>query len=104
MLSTFIRIFTEFVSSTEAVFGSTLSELHQQDKTTIPIFVLQCINHIEKSVENLRSDGLYRISGNAAQIQKIRYEVSFVSNLCFFFSSFICVDTIKAAEVLSSEK
>ncbi|XP_042862271.1 rho GTPase-activating protein 12-like isoform X2 [Penaeus japonicus] len=60
----------------EAVFGSTLSELHQQDKTTIPIFVLQCINHIEKSVENLRSDGLYRISGNAAQIQKIRYEVA----------------------------
>ncbi|XP_063607320.1 serine/arginine repetitive matrix protein 2-like isoform X4 [Penaeus indicus] len=60
----------------EAVFGSTLSELHVQDKTTIPIFVLQCINHIEKSVENLRADGLYRISGNAAQIQKIRYEVA----------------------------
>lgn len=60
----------------EAVFGSTLSELHLQDKTAIPIFVLQCINHIEKSVENLRTDGLYRISGNAAQIQKIRYEVA----------------------------
>ncbi|KAK8731893.1 hypothetical protein OTU49_007317, partial [Cherax quadricarinatus] len=60
----------------ESVFGSTLSELHIQDKTTIPIFVLQCINHIEKSQENLRTDGLYRISGNAAQIQKIRFEVA----------------------------
>ncbi|KAK4320023.1 hypothetical protein Pmani_009092 [Petrolisthes manimaculis] len=60
----------------ESVFGSTLAELHQQDKTAIPIFVLQCINHIEKSDENLQTDGLYRISGNAAQIQKIRFEVA----------------------------
>ncbi|XP_071548060.1 uncharacterized protein [Panulirus ornatus] len=60
----------------ESVFGSTLAELSVQDKTTIPIFVLQCINHIEKSEENLRTDGLYRISGNAAQIQKIRFEVA----------------------------
>ncbi|KAK3879952.1 hypothetical protein Pcinc_015516 [Petrolisthes cinctipes] len=60
----------------ESVFGSTLAELHQQDKTAIPIFVLQCINHIEKSDENLKTDGLYRISGNAAQIQKIRFEVA----------------------------
>ncbi|XP_045585070.1 uncharacterized protein [Procambarus clarkii] len=60
----------------ESVFGSTLAELHIQDKTTIPIFVLQCINHIEKNHENLHTDGLYRISGNAAQIQKIRFEVA----------------------------
>ncbi|XP_042218528.1 uncharacterized protein LOC121863788 isoform X2 [Homarus americanus] len=60
----------------ESVFGSTLAELRVQDKTAIPIFVLQCINHIEKTQENLRTDGLYRISGNAAQIQKIRFEVA----------------------------
>lgn len=52
-----------------------MAELHLQDKTAIPIFVLQCVNHIEKCDENLKTDGLYRISGNAAQIQKIRFEV-----------------------------
>ncbi|XP_068231658.1 uncharacterized protein [Palaemon carinicauda] len=60
----------------EAVFGSTLAELASQDKTGTPLFVLKCINNIEKSEENLRTDGLYRISGNAAQIQKIRYEIA----------------------------
>ncbi|XP_066943333.1 uncharacterized protein [Macrobrachium rosenbergii] len=60
----------------EAVFGSTLAELASQDKTGTPLFVLQCIKNIEKCDENLRTDGLYRISGNAAQIQKIRYEIA----------------------------
>lgn len=57
------------------MFGSTLAELKSQDKTNIPLFVLCCIKNIEKHEENLRTDGLYRISGNAAQIQKIRFEV-----------------------------
>ncbi|XP_063868935.1 uncharacterized protein LOC135104997 isoform X3 [Scylla paramamosain] len=60
----------------ESVFGSTLAELKSQDKTNIPIFVLLCIQNIEKNEENLKTDGLYRISGNAAQIQKIRFEVA----------------------------
>ncbi|XP_045123637.1 rho GTPase-activating protein 12-like isoform X2 [Portunus trituberculatus] len=60
----------------ESVFGSTLAELKSQDKTNIPIFVLLCIQNIEKDEENLKTDGLYRISGNAAQIQKIRFEVA----------------------------
>lgn len=72
-----------FIFSTESVFGSTLAELSAQDKSSIPIFVLQCINHIEKSEDNLRTDGLYRISGNAAQIQKIRFEVSSTLNLYY---------------------
>ena len=67
---------SNLLSLTESVFGSSLTELATQDKTNIPIFVLQCINHIEKSEELLKTDGLYRISGNAAVIQKIRYEVS----------------------------
>ncbi|MPC10106.1 Rho GTPase-activating protein 12 [Portunus trituberculatus] len=63
-------------SEKKSVFGSTLAELKSQDKTNIPIFVLLCIQNIEKDEENLKTDGLYRISGNAAQIQKIRFEVA----------------------------
>lgn len=60
----------------ESVFGSTLAELKSQDKTNTPLFVLCCIKNIEDTEENLETDGLYRISGNAAQIQKIRFEVA----------------------------
>ncbi|XP_076036723.1 uncharacterized protein LOC143022420 isoform X2 [Oratosquilla oratoria] len=59
----------------EAVFGSILTTLCTKDSTDVPLFVLQCIKNIEKSEENLKSDGLYRISGNAAVVQKIRLEV-----------------------------
>lgn len=64
-----------FCLSSESVFGSTLAELTSQEMTKIPIFVLRCIQNIEKDEVNLQTDGLYRISGNAAQIQKIRFEV-----------------------------
>ncbi|KAF2354621.1 Rho GTPase-activating protein domain [Trinorchestia longiramus] len=59
----------------DSVFGNTIAELCKQEKTKSPLFVLQCINAIEKKESNLKTDGLYRISGNAASIQKIRYEV-----------------------------
>lgn len=60
----------------DQVFGSTLGILYQLDKTLVPLFVLQCIKSIEKDEENLKTEGLYRISGNAAVIQKIRFEVA----------------------------
>lgn len=60
----------------DQVFGSTLGILYQLDKTLVPLFILQCIKSIEKNEENLQTDGLYRISGNAAIIQKIRFEVA----------------------------
>ena len=62
----------------DQVFGSTLGLLYQLDKTLVPLFVLQCIKSIEKNEENLKTDGLYRISGNAAVIQKIRFEVRYI--------------------------
>ncbi|KAB7498421.1 Rho GTPase-activating protein 27 [Armadillidium nasatum] len=37
---------------------------------------LQCIKNIEKNKENFKVDGLYRISGNASKIQKIRIEIA----------------------------
>lgn len=79
--------------SPESVFGSTLAELKAQEKTNIPIFVLHCIQHIEKSEENMVTDGLYRISGNAAQIQKIRFEVRklFPDNFLLVFNKSLFV-------------
>ncbi|XP_065349659.1 rho GTPase-activating protein 27-like isoform X6 [Cloeon dipterum] len=63
----------------EPAFGSTLSKLCQSQSPGsngyIPKFVLECINAIEKKPENLKTDGIYRASGNLSQVQKIRLQV-----------------------------
>ncbi|XP_018028074.1 uncharacterized protein LOC108683283 [Hyalella azteca] len=60
----------------DSVFGNSIAELCRQEKTKVPLFVLLCIKAIENKECNLKTDGLYRISGNAARIQRIRYEVA----------------------------
>lgn len=54
------------------VFGCHLATLCAQEKSTVPSFVEKCI----KAVENrgLDIDGLYRVSGNLAVIQKLRFK------------------------------
>ncbi|XP_038591788.1 rho GTPase-activating protein 27 isoform X1 [Micropterus salmoides] len=54
------------------VFGCHLATLCEQEKDTVPSFVVKCI----KAVENrgLDIDGLYRVSGNLAVIQKLRFK------------------------------
>ena len=70
------------------MFGNRLSELcSMKDNIFVPIFILRCINNIERDPENFKVDGLYRISGNAAKIQKIRFEVRVESLLMIFFNS-----------------
>ncbi|XP_056152800.1 rho GTPase-activating protein 15 [Lampris incognitus] len=54
------------------VFGSHLATLCAQEKTTVPRFVQKCIIAVEK--RGLDIDGLYRVSGNLAVIQKLRYK------------------------------
>ncbi|KAF7666210.1 hypothetical protein LDENG_00115840 [Lucifuga dentata] len=56
----------------DSVFGCHLATLCAQEKTTVPSFVEKCI----KAVENrgLDIDGLYRVSGNLAVIQKLRFK------------------------------
>ncbi|XP_078089501.1 rho GTPase-activating protein 12b isoform X3 [Mustelus asterias] len=58
----------------DQVFGCNLNSLCQRENTTIPKFVVMCIDHVEK--EGLNIDGLYRVSGNLAVIQKLRFAVN----------------------------
>ncbi|XP_073346252.1 rho GTPase-activating protein 27 [Pagrus major] len=54
------------------VFGCQLSTLCAQERTTVPSFVEKCIRAVEK--RGLDIDGLYRVSGNLAVIQKLRFK------------------------------
>ncbi|XP_026147109.1 rho GTPase-activating protein 12-like isoform X2 [Carassius auratus] len=58
----------------DLVFGSSLSSLCQRENSTIPHFVSLCIEQVEKN--GLGVDGLYRVSGNLAIIQKLRFAVN----------------------------
>ncbi|XP_072010158.1 rho GTPase-activating protein 12 isoform X8 [Engystomops pustulosus] len=58
----------------DPVFGSSLASLCQRENTTVPTFVRMCIDHIEE--QGLDVDGLYRVSGNLAVIQKLRFAVT----------------------------
>ncbi|XP_077347202.1 rho GTPase-activating protein 12 isoform X9 [Lithobates pipiens] len=58
----------------DQVFGSSLAGLCQRENTTVPNFVKMCIDHIEE--HGLDIDGLYRVSGNLAVIQKLRFAVT----------------------------
>uniref|UniRef100_A0A3B3BHZ7 Rho GTPase activating protein 27 n=1 Tax=Oryzias melastigma TaxID=30732 RepID=A0A3B3BHZ7_ORYME len=56
----------------ENVFGCPLDTLCAHEKTTVPSFVEKCIKAVEK--RGLDIDGLYRVSGNLAVIQKLRFK------------------------------
>ncbi|XP_067308689.1 rho GTPase-activating protein 12a isoform X3 [Pseudorasbora parva] len=58
----------------DQVFGCSLSSLCQREASTVPRFVWMCIEHVEKT--GLGVDGLYRVSGNLAIIQKLRFAVN----------------------------
>lgn len=58
----------------DQVFGCSLSSLCQRENSTIPRFVWMCIEQVEKN--GLGVDGLYRVSGNLAIIQKLRFAVN----------------------------
>lgn len=91
------------LSCAETVFGCHLAHLCAQENTTVPSFVDKCIRAVEKRGEQLPSklnedllfslcaskpqlevaqclftgldiDGLYRVSGNLAVIQKLRFK------------------------------
>ncbi|XP_042643485.1 rho GTPase-activating protein 27 isoform X2 [Tyto alba] len=57
----------------DQVFGCFLQALCERERGTVPRFVLQCIQTVER--RGLDIDGLYRVSGNLATIQKLRYKV-----------------------------
>uniref|UniRef100_A0A3P9IXK3 Rho GTPase activating protein 12 n=1 Tax=Oryzias latipes TaxID=8090 RepID=A0A3P9IXK3_ORYLA len=58
----------------DQVFGCSLSSLCQRENTTVPNFVRMCMEHVENT--GLSVDGLYRVSGNLAVIQKLRFAIN----------------------------
>ncbi|CAJ0960770.1 unnamed protein product [Ranitomeya imitator] len=62
----------------DQVFGCHLHHLCDREKRDVPEFVSQSIEVVEK--RGLDIDGLYRISGNLAVIQKLRYKVDHGEN------------------------
>ncbi|XP_074857637.1 rho GTPase-activating protein 15 [Carettochelys insculpta] len=58
----------------DQVFGSHLHLLCEHENSTVPLFVKRCIEAVEK--RGLNVDGIYRVSGNLATIQKLRFVVN----------------------------
>ena len=67
-------LFRKGIIKNEPVFGSTLRELQAVDLSDVPSFVRKCVDCIEKG-DLLKTDGVYRQSGNLSTIQKIRLQV-----------------------------
>ncbi|XP_066564505.1 rho GTPase-activating protein 15 isoform X2 [Amia ocellicauda] len=57
----------------DQVFGCRLDALCEREKNTVPKFVRMCTEAVEK--RGLEADGIYRVSGNLAVIQKLRFIV-----------------------------
>ncbi|XP_054640298.1 rho GTPase-activating protein 9 isoform X5 [Dunckerocampus dactyliophorus] len=58
----------------DQVFGCRLEMLCEREKSTVPRFVRLCTETVEK--RGLDTDGIYRVSGNLAVIQKLRFLVN----------------------------
>ncbi|XP_042322357.1 rho GTPase-activating protein 15 isoform X2 [Sceloporus undulatus] len=58
----------------DQVFGSHLHRVCEREGSTVPQFVKMCINAVEN--RGLDVDGIYRVSGNLATIQKLRFVVN----------------------------
>ncbi|XP_041802470.1 rho GTPase-activating protein 9 isoform X5 [Chelmon rostratus] len=58
----------------DQVFGCRLEMLCERERSTVPRFVKLCTEAVEK--RGLDTDGIYRVSGNLAVIQKLRFLVN----------------------------
>ncbi|XP_077088764.1 rho GTPase-activating protein 9-like isoform X2 [Siphateles boraxobius] len=58
----------------DQVFGCGLELLCEREKCTVPQFVKKCTEAVER--RGLETDGIYRVSGNLAVIQKLRFSVN----------------------------
>ncbi|KAL4630876.1 rho GTPase-activating protein 27 isoform X1 [Arapaima gigas] len=56
----------------DSMFGCALGTLCAMERTTIPSFVEKCISAVERRGVDI--DGIYRVSGNLAVIQRLRYK------------------------------
>ncbi|KAM6927465.1 rho GTPase-activating protein 15 isoform 3-T3 [Xenentodon cancila] len=58
----------------DQVFGCRLEMLCERERSTVPRFVRLCTEAVER--RGLDTDGIYRVSGNLAVIQKLRFLVN----------------------------
>ncbi|XP_067097768.1 LOW QUALITY PROTEIN: rho GTPase-activating protein 15 [Osmerus mordax] len=58
----------------DQVFGCSLEILCEREKSSVPRFVRLCTQAVER--RGLETDGIYRVSGNLAVIQKLRFLVN----------------------------
>ncbi|KAL2091440.1 hypothetical protein ACEWY4_013703 [Coilia grayii] len=58
----------------DQVFGCSLEMLCERERSTVPRFVRMCIDAVNR--RGLETDGIYRVSGNLATIQKLRFAVN----------------------------
>ncbi|XP_026573587.1 rho GTPase-activating protein 15 [Pseudonaja textilis] len=58
----------------DQIFGAYLHNVCERDGSTVPHFVKICIKAVEE--RGLDVDGIYRVSGNLATIQKLRFVVN----------------------------
>ncbi|XP_013855652.1 rho GTPase-activating protein 15 [Austrofundulus limnaeus] len=61
------------------VFGCHLDTLCHRENTTIPKFVEKCVRTVER--RGLDIDGIYRVSGNLAVIQRLRHKADHEEHL-----------------------
>ncbi|EDV27263.1 uncharacterized protein TRIADDRAFT_55023 [Trichoplax adhaerens] len=57
----------------EQIFGCPLDSLCEREQGSVPLFVQLCLSQIEKY--GLDNEGLYRVGGNMALVNKIKYMV-----------------------------
>lgn len=84
----------------EPVFGCQLEHVCPSEPPRVPVFVQQCIRCIERSEENMKTDGLYRASGNLSQVQKIRLQVT-VKTIIYITNTNVIYITILIYNTLS---
>merc|ERR1712241_772524 len=77
----------------EPVFGTTLQLLARVDQCDVPLFVRKCVSVIESRPEYLKTDGVYRQSGNLSVVQKIRLQID--------QGNFSVLDTMEDVHVLT---
>ncbi|XP_015669699.1 rho GTPase-activating protein 15 [Protobothrops mucrosquamatus] len=62
------------LAKVDQIFGAYLHNVCEHDGSTVPYFVKMCIKAVEE--RGLDVDGIYRVSGNLATIQKLRFVVN----------------------------
>ena len=75
----------------ECVYGANLINLCHKEGKIVPLFVVEITKEIEN--KGLDMDGIYRISGNLAEVQKVRHQVDQgFYEIIIYFSMFIKSD------------